>query len=388
MHLTWPPDEAAALNGSRDDGKAAPGGSGQGRFDVVVVGGGQAALATAWFLRRTGLSFLLLDAEEGPGGAWRHGWDSLRLFSPAEWSSIPGWQMPQRSGYPTRDEVIDYLTEYERRYALPVVRPCRVDRVQADGQGFTLHTNRGEFFARSVISATGTWRSPHVPAFDGADAYSGQQLHSARYVNAAPFAGKRVLVIGGGNSGAQVMAEVSAVARATWVTLESPMFLPDEVDGRVLFARATERWRAQQEGREIEQPVGGLGDIVMVAPVREARDRDALQSVRPFQRFTTDGVVWPDGVEEPVDAVIWCTGFRPALQHLAPLDVIDADGRVAVEGTRSVLQPMLWLVGYGDWTGPASATLVGVTRTARSTVAELVATLTDPPIHPAAEAKP
>jgi hypothetical protein len=125
-----------------------------------------------------------------------------------------------------------------------------------------------------------------------------------------------------------------------------------------------------QEGNE-EEPVGGLGDIVMVPPVREARDRGALESVRPFESFTEEGVVWSDGTEEPIDAVIWCTGFRPSLGHLEPLGVIGEDGRVDTDGTRSLLERRLWLVGYGDWTGYASATLVGVGRTARSTVEEI-----------------
>jgi cation diffusion facilitator CzcD-associated flavoprotein CzcO len=224
-------------------------------------------------------------------------------------------------------------------------------------------------------SATGTWRHPFVPAYDGAQTYAGTQLHSAHYRAPQPFAGQRVLVVGGGNSGAQIHAELSQWADSTWVTLEPPAFLADEVDGRVLFARATDRWKAQQEGRAIEQPVGGLGDIVMVPPVKAARARGVLHAVRPFTRFVEDGVVWPDGRRERVDAVIWCTGFRPALDHLRPLGVVDADDRVAVAGTRSVAQPRLWLVGYGEWTGAASATLIGVTRTARSTVAEIAAAL-------------
>jgi thioredoxin reductase len=139
----------------------------------------------------------------------------------------------------------------------------------------------------------------------------------------------------------------------------------------VLFARATERWKAQQEGRAIDVPVGGLGDIVMVPPVRDARERGVLHAVRPFSKFTVTGVVWPDGSGEAMDAVIWCTGFRPALAHLQALDLIEQDGRVQVDGTRASKCPNLWLVGYGDWTGAASATLIGVTRTARSTVAEI-----------------
>ncbi|WP_377082967.1 hypothetical protein [Roseomonas sp. SXEYE001] len=136
----------------------------------------------------------------------------------------------------------------------------------------------------------------------------------------------------------------------------------------MLFERASNRVRARLEGREPEGPEGGLGDIVMVPSVLEARDRGVLRAVRPFVRFEPDGVVWADGTRTPVDAVIWCTGFRPALEHLAPLGVLDADERVAVESGSSTRQPRLWLLGYGDWTGAASATLAGITRSARDTV--------------------
>lgn len=340
--------------------------------DVIVIGGGQAALATAYFLRRTSLSFMLLDAEEGPGGAWRHGWDSLRLFSPATWSSIAGWMMPPvQDGYPKRDHVIDYLTRYEARYQFPIERPVRVTLVERKDDMLRVHTEDGHWDAKAVVSATGTWSNPFIPAYPGIELFRGQQLHSAHYVEAGPFSGQRVLVVGGGNSGAQILAEVSKVADTTWVTPTEPMFLPDDVDGRVLFERATERWKAQQEGRDIGQPVGGLGDVVMVPAVVEARERGVLHAVRPFERFTRDGVVWPNGAETAVDAVIWCTGFKPALEHLASLQLIDDQGRVDVEGTRAFHEPKLWLVGYGEWTGSASATLIGVTRTARSTVAEI-----------------
>lgn len=341
-------------------------------WDVVIIGGGQAALATAYFLRRTGLSFVILDAEDGPGGAWRHGWESLRLFSPATWSSIAGWMMPPvQEGYPTRNHVIDYLTRYEERYQFPVERPVRATSVERINGALRVHAEHGYWDAKSVVSATGTWSNPYIPTYPGCELFCGQQLHSAHYVEAQPFAGKRVLVVGGGNSGAQILAEVSKVADATWVTPTEPLFLPDDVDGRVLFERATERWKAQQEGRVIDQPVGGLGDVVMVPPVVEARERGVLQAVRPFTRFTRDGVVWPDGTETMVDAVIWCTGFKPALGHLANLGLINDEGRIEVEGTRAAHEPRLWLVGYGEWTGSASATLIGVTRTARSTATEI-----------------
>lgn len=342
-------------------------------LDVLVIGGGQSALTVAYFLKRAKVSFLLLDAESAPGGAWRHGWDSLTLFSPCAWSSIAGWPMPAvTDGNPGKDHVVSYLTQYEGRYDFPIVRPVHVIAVERTHRGMRVRANDREWEARAIISATGSWGNPYLPAYPGAALFNGVQVHSAHYQSPETFRGLRVLVVGGGNSGAQIHAEVSEVADSTWVTLEEPAFLPDEVDGRVLFERATERLKAQQEGRAIETPVGGFGDIVMVPSVIRARERGALRSVRPFTSFTPDGVVWPNGEKSQVDAIIWCTGFRPALDHLRSLGVLDENGKVEVANSRSVREPRLWLVGYGDWTGLASATLIGVTRTARSTVSEVV----------------
>jgi putative flavoprotein involved in K+ transport len=344
--------------------------------DVVIIGGGQAGLATAYFLRRTGLSFTILDGEPAPGGAWRHAWPSLRLFSPAEWSSLPGWPMPPGGeAYPSRQQVIDYLARYEARYALPVERPVEVAGVAAETASLVVTAGSDVWRAQAVISATGTWRAPHWPVYPDQASFRGRQVHSAHYDGPATFAGQRVLVVGGGNSGAQILAEVSEVADTLWITPQPPVFLPDDVDGRVLFDRASARWETGQGLRPDGPPPGGLGDIVMVAPVKAARARGVLTAVRPFVRFTESGVVWADGTESPADAVIWCTGFRPALQHLASLGVINDQGRVDVTGTRSVKEPRLWLVGYGEWTGFASATLTGVLRNARDTAREVAAAL-------------
>jgi putative flavoprotein involved in K+ transport len=348
-------------------------------FDVIVVGGGQAALAVGYYLRRTGLSYALLDDQRAPGGAWQHTWPSLRLFSPAQWSSLPGWLMPRSAGagrddYPTRDEAIAYLTEYARRYALPIRRPVQVAAVRRAGSGFTVETSTGLLAAKALVSATGTWANPVVPELDGRETFAGMVLHSAQYPGPAAFAGRSVVVVGGGNSGAQIVAELSLVAHTTWATREPPTFLPDDVDGRYLFEQATERYRAIQQGRTPE-PARSLGDVVMVPSVRDARKRGALVAIPMFLRFTENGVAWPDGREERYDAVIFASGFRPALQHLESLGVVAGDGRVAVRtdgsGTRSKLEPRLWMVGYGEWTGFASATLIGVGRTARATVEEI-----------------
>ena len=248
-------------------------------------------------------------------------------------------------------------------------RPVRVATVRRSQSGFVVHTNAGTWQARAVVCATGSWSSPFVPTYPGQAGFGGIQLHSAQYLEAAPFAGQRLLVVGGANSGAQVLAEVSRVAYTTWVTEKEPRFLPDDVDGRVLFTQATQRYHALAS--EAPAPPPTLGDVVMVDSVKEARGRGVLRSVRPFTRFTRTGVVWADGREQAVDAVIWCTGFRPALSFLADLGVVQPDERVATVGAQATKLPGLWLVGYGSWTGFASATLIGVGRSARTTVDEI-----------------
>lgn len=347
-------------------------------LDVVVIGGGQAALATGFYLRRTGLSYLLLDDQERPGAAWHRTWRSLRLFSPAQWSSLPGWLMPRGADeYPTRDEAIAYLTEYERRYGLPVLRPVHVHAVRDAGARLAVETGAGTFTARAVVSATGTWANPVVPKILGRDRFEGVEMHSAAYRAPDDLAGKRVVVVGGGNSGAQIVADLAAVADVTWATRTPPRFLPEHVDGRVLFEQATARYKALQAGQAPEAP-RSLGDIVIVEPVREALAQGRLEHVSMFTELTADGVRWPDGRETREDVIVWATGFCPALAHLAPLGVLDHRGRVEVRGSRSLVEPRLWLVGYGDWTGFASATLIGVGRSARSAVEEIAAALTAP----------
>lgn len=338
--------------------------------DIIIIGGGQMGLSLGYYLRRAKADFLILDTEAGPGGAWRHGWDSLRLFSPAGYSSLPGWLMPPppHEGYPTRDDVLDYLARYEARYEFPIQRPVQVQSVERASDHLKVVTDNGRFAARTVVSATGTWSHPYIPEIEGRDVFKGAQVHSAHYVRPEDYSGQTVLVVGGGNSGAQIVAELAPLASTLWVTTHDPLFLPDDVDGRVLFERAVARMKAGPS----DMPVGGIGDIVMVPPVKEARARGDLGSVRPFERMTVDGVVWPDGSEMAVDAIIWCTGFRPALQHLAHLDVVEADGKVRLDGQQSIKEPRLWLAGYGDWSGPGSATLMGAARTARELAARMM----------------
>ncbi|HZF87754.1 ArsO family NAD(P)H-dependent flavin-containing monooxygenase [Streptomyces sp.] len=348
-------------------------------LDVLVVGGGQAGLAAGYHLRRQGLDFTVLDAGAEPGGAWRNMWDSLHLFSPAEHSSLPGRLMPTRPGetYPDARHVVDYLADYEKRYDLPVRHGTSVHAVRHDGERLLVEADEGSWRARTVVSATGTWSRPFLPAVPGRAVFRGRQLHTVNYRRPDDFTGQRVLVVGGGNSGAQIAADLAlhGGAEVIWVTRRPPRFLADDIDGRALFDVATARRRALDEGRTGTAGVAALGDIVAVPAVRAARDAALLTSRPMFTRLTPQGVEWADGDGTEADAVIWCTGFRPALSHLTPLALRGEGGRIATEGTRAAGEPRLHLLGYGDWTGPASATLIGVGRQAREAAREISAFL-------------
>lgn len=342
-------------------------------YDVIIIGGGQSALSAAYFLRRTNLTYLLLDSEVQPGGAWQHTWKSLSLFSPALWSSLPGVLMPGgQHYYPTRLETIQYLQEYESRYKFPIVRPAKVTAVEKKEDLFLLTTTAGDYFAKTVISATGIYTHPVTPDIPGKDIFQGTLLHAAQYVEPEPFTGKRVAVVGEGNSGAQILAEVSKVADTIWVTRKPPEFLPDDIDGKYLFDAATQQYEAQKQGKDYQRL--SIGKIVVVPAVKEARERGVYENaLPPFDHFYEEGIRWNSGWKEPVDAIIFCTGYKPALEHLTPLGIIQPDGRIHTQGTRATGMPGLWLMGYGSWTGFASATLIGVGRTARQTITEIAA---------------
>ncbi|MFC0359175.1 ArsO family NAD(P)H-dependent flavin-containing monooxygenase [Kytococcus sp. HMSC28H12] len=366
--------------------------------DVVVIGGGQAGLATSYWLRRAGIGHVVLDDADGPGGAWARMWPSLHAFSPPQHSSLPGWLMPRWTGegaFPSRQHVADYLTAYEERYEVPVQRPVRVDAVRREGERLVVEGRpegeRSAWWGRAVVSATGTWSRPFWPSVPGLREFAGAQLHSAQYRGPESVPGGRVLVVGGGNTGAQLAAELAASREVVWATQRPPRFMPPEVDGRVLFDVATARRAALDAGRPDDGGVGTLGDIVQVPEVRAALAEGRLGAVPMVARLTASGVVWGEeaaeaagstwnsppvapGEELPVDAVLWCTGYRPALAHLRPLGVRGERGHVAVAPgsmTRAAGEPRLHLMGYGDWTGPASATLIGVGRPARAAAREI-----------------
>ncbi len=341
-------------------------------FDTIVIGGGQSGLACGYYLRRAKLNFLIIDKQQVAGGAWLNSWDSLTLFSPSDYSSLPGWLMPKSGNkFPLRQEVIDYLAKYEEHYQLNVKRGVEVSHITHENSIFQVHTNQGIFESKTVISATGTWGSPFIPKLEGIENYKGIQIHSRNYKNPNEFIGLKTLVVGEGNSGAQIVAEISKVTNVKWSTKKEPEFLPDGVDGYYLFNVASAKYKAEQEGKPFDASQYNLGNIVMVPPVKEARQREVLVSSGSFHKLFEKGVIWDNGNEEEFDAIVWCTGFGYDTAHLKSLIKTDERGVANTKESKSLDIAGLWLVGYGGWTGYASATLIGLNRAAKQTIQEI-----------------
>lgn len=342
-------------------------------YDLIIVGGGQSALACAYYLRRKNVEYIILDDQEKCGGSWNKAWDSLTLFSPPEHSSLPGWQMPKSKGeFPTKDETIDYLCQYESRYDIAIQRAVKVDSINKNNGVFKLNTSKGIYSSKAVISATGTFKNPFIPEVNGRSKFEGIQLHSSDYRSPDNFEGKNVLIVGEGNSGAQILAEVSKVANTYWATKTNPEFLPDDVDGRVLFDMASAKYFAEKKGEGYDSSKLNLGNIVMVPSVKEGRQRDIFHSNGHIQELNEVGAIWEDNSFQQVDVIIWCTGFGYSTGFLDNLVSIDNRGKIPTELTRAKEVDGLWLVGYGGWTGFASATVIGVGRYAKLTINQVV----------------
>ncbi|MDN5747274.1 MAG: NAD(P)/FAD-dependent oxidoreductase [Pseudonocardia sp.] len=337
------------------------------RSDVVVIGAGQAGLSAASGLRRAGADFVVLDGEDGPGGAWRHRWPTLRVDGAHRIHDLPGLPFaPADATRPAAEVVPEYFAVYEREFALDVVRPVHVRAVRDAAPDLLVQTDRGTWHTRALINATGTWTRPFVPRYPGT--FDGRQLHTAGYRGPGEFAGLRVVVVGGGTSAGQLLIEIAAVAADTlWVTRREPVFSDGPFDGRAAVARVEERVRA---GLPPESVVGVTG-LLRTPAVRAAQEAGVLTRRPMFDHLYAEGVAWSDGTTYPADAVLWATGWRAALGHLAPLNLRGPGGGIAVDGTRVRADPRVHLVGYGP-----SASTIGANRAGRAAAREVVRGLT------------
>jgi thioredoxin reductase len=340
--------------------------------DVVVIGAGQAGLSAAWGLARQGFEpesgFVVLDGDDGPGGAWQHRWPSLTVGTTHRVHDLPGLPFePDADNLRAADAVPAYFAEYERRFHLPVHRPVRVTSVsRTDDERFLVRTDSGDRTARAIVNATGTWTRPFVPRYPGQELFRGRQLHTVDYRSAEEFAGRHVVVVGGGASATQLLGEISRVTSTTWVTRRPPVWRDgpfDENVGREVVAKVEQ---AVREGRRPGSVVGLTGLLVSTPYIRDGLDRGVFDRLPVFDRITEDGAVWADGRFVAADVILWATGFRAALGHLAPLHLRGPGGGIRMDGTHVTGEPRVHLVGYGP-----SASTIGANRAGQAAARSL-----------------
>lgn len=377
---------------------------------MIVIGAGQAGLSAAAHLQRKGLQpwrdLVVLDGNDGPGGAWRHRWDSLTFEAAHGIHDLPGFPLGDPDPTEPASRVVSrYYGAYEGELGLPVVRPAAATSVVRETDGlFRVTASDGSVRrAHAVISATGTWNRPHWPVYPGMREFAGRQLHTRDFTSAEEFAGQRVLVVGGGTSALQFLLQLEAAgAHTVWSTRREPDWTDRFFD---------KSWGADVEASVSSRTTTGLPPLSVVAATglplteqyRHGIEDGTLISRGPLLRLTQTGAVLdgprPDGRglpsqgtivdalldqserpaaalpghpseadgssawETPVDAVLWATGFRAVLDHLAPLRLRQPGGGVRMEedGVSVAGEPGLFLVGYG-----ASASTIGATRAGRA----------------------
>ena len=326
------------------------------RYDVAVVGAGQAGLAIGHALAEQEKRFVILEASDAVGSAWRNRWDSLILFTPRRYDALPGLAFPgDADGHPTRDEVASYLERYAEQFELPVELSTPVRSLSKDANGFVLDAAGRAIRADAVVVATGPFQAPIVPAFARSLAAEVFQKHSVGYRRPADLPEGRVLVVGGGNTGFQIAKELAG-SREVHVAIGSRQTpLPQRLLGRDLFWWLTK--------------LGFLSNTVDSRVGRRARGRDTLvgSSRRDLKRH---GVAvrpravgaggrtfrFADGSELEVDAVVWATGYRPDHSWIN-LPVHDADGRL--RHRRGVTEvPDLYFLGL-SWQHTRGSALLG-----------------------------
>lgn len=340
---------------------------------VVIVGGGQSGLVAARAVRDAGARPVVLEAAAEPVGSWPRYYDSLTLFSPARFSEIPGTPFGgELDRYPRRDEVVAYLRSFASALDVEIRTGTRVDEVAwADGR-FVVHTSTGEELAAAgVVAASGAFDNPHLPRLPGQDDFAGEVLHVADYRRTDRFVGRRIVVVGGGNSAVQVGHELSQVAAVTVASRQPLRFLPQLRDGRDLhhwlitsgFDLLPPQWLARVVP----------GTLVMdTGDYRRAVETGALDWRPMFTGFDEDGVVWADGRREHVDVVLFATGYRPHLPYLENLGAV-GDGTPHHLGGVSTTHPGLVYVGLEFQRSFASNTLRGVHRDVDHVLSPLLA---------------
>jgi putative flavoprotein involved in K+ transport len=296
-------------------------------LDTIVIGAGQAGLALAYYLRRDCRRFVVLEAADRMGDSWRRRWDSLTLFTPRRYDALPGMKFPgDPEGYPSKDEVADYLDSYASQFNLPVRLGRAVTSLRRDGAGgFVVDTTKETFQARQVVVATGGFTGPVIPGFAGRLGADVVQLHSSAYRNPGSVPEGEIVVVGAGNTGVQIAAELATAGRTVSLSVSTlGKATPHRFMGKSLF------WWFERLGVMDARPDSRIGRRVkknentIVGTDLKALFRD-VERVGKAVDADSDGLLLADGTRRRPDAVVWATGYRPSYPWLqAP--VLDGTG--------------------------------------------------------------
>ena len=344
-------------------------------LDVLVIGAGQAGLAVAYHLRQAGLRFLVVDAAVEVGAAWRSRWDSLTLFTPAQYDALPGMAFPAPADtYPTAADVADYLQSYATVFELPILLNTRVSGLERHGEEFAVATGRGLLHARQVVVATGPFQTPVTPAISADLGSDVRQLHSTEYRNPDQVDPGPVVVVGAGNSGRQIALELSAAHEVTLAVGTAAMQLPQRMLGRDLFWWLLKsRLLSKTADSRVARRMRARGDLVIGSPLGDLRD--AGVDIRPRLTGTNgDQVTFADQTQVRPATVIWATGFRSDYSWIDIPDVITERG---VEHERGITRvPGLTFIGL-PWQHTRGSALLGfVERDAEWLAARITAAAT------------
>lgn len=336
---------------------------------VAIVGAGAAGLATAASLQRYGIHATIYEAGDGPASTWRTLYHRLHLHTVKALSGLPGMAMPAAyPRYPSRLQVVDYLAAYAKRFDLTIVPNTPVTRARPEGTGWRLTTPRGEQHVDVLVSATGIFSNPSSVTFPGLANFSGRTVHAAAYQDAAPFAGQRVLIVGAGNTGAEIALDLAEHGITPTVAIRAGAHvvprellgvpiqrwahviarLPRSVTATLapLLLKRSERRQAaagvpKPAGSVLEKPGVPIIGLEFLQYAREGK----ISIAGAIESFTSTGVRFADGHEEAFDVVMLATGYRPALGYLEGVISLDASGFPELDGLRAKGVPQLYFVG-------------------------------------------
>ncbi len=351
------------------------------RIHAVIIGGGQSGLSVGYHLARRGLPFVILDANARVGDSWRHRWDSLRLFTPARFNGLDGWPFPAAPDvFPTKDEMADYLESYAAQFSLPVRARTRVTKLSKRDGAFIVDTDSGSIAADQVVVAMATYQAPKVPAFARDLDPAIVQIHSREYRNPGQLREGGVLLVGAGNSGAEIAIEVARTHR-TWMSGRDVGEVPFRISswvGRHLLAPLVLRVVFHRIltvntplGRKVRPGVLSRGGPLI--RTRRSNLRTAgvervarVAGVKDGRPILADGRVMND-----VANVIWCTGYHTGLDWI-DLPVLDEDGEPRHERGLVPSEPGLYFVGLHFLYAFSSTMIHGVGRDASRVVDAIV----------------